>query len=121
MGSGGTIFPGPRYLSHGMMDGELAYLLGGFSKKTLFQGGAAFTSSDTPPESEEFAVVIDGRYSLGWSEFMECVLKAVAALQAVMGAKPYEVILTGRLSRIPGLFSDVSLLRGGWGSGAEGL
>jgi len=35
-GVGGTIFPGPGYLSPGQMDGELAYILGKISKLDLF-------------------------------------------------------------------------------------
>ncbi|GBC69657.1 hypothetical protein HRbin01_01359 [archaeon HR01] len=106
-GVGGTVFPGPGYLAPGLMDGELAYLLGDFSKKLLFQGGAAFIDTGSEPSLEEFTRGRWGRYSVGWRCFLEGVVKAVAMLLAVMDERPREIILTGRLSRIPELRADV--------------
>jgi predicted butyrate kinase (DUF1464 family) len=106
-GVGGTVFPGPGYLAPGLMDGELAYLLGDFSKKLLFQGGAAFIGTNSEPTLEEFTRDRWGRYSVGWKCFLEGVVKAVAMLLAVMDGRPREIILTGRLSRITELRSDV--------------
>jgi len=49
-GIGGTC-GGPGYTSLGSMDGELAYLLGGFKKTLLFSGGAcALTKDNADPE-----------------------------------------------------------------------
>ncbi|MDW8359828.1 MAG: DUF1464 family protein [Candidatus Caldarchaeum sp.] len=107
-GLGGTNFPGPGFLSHGSMDGELAYLLGGFSKRKLFEGGASFTPTGSEVQLDYF---VQNRYTTfgeGWRCFVEGVVKAVAALTASMDSKPLEVILTGRLSRIPELRQDMT-------------
>ncbi|MEM1942771.1 MAG: DUF1464 family protein [Candidatus Caldarchaeum sp.] len=106
-GFGGTCFPGPGYLSHGGMDGELAYLLGEVSKKILFTGGASYTAYGSSVSIEDF---VQGRGSVfrdGWRSFVEGVVKAVAGLSSVMDSKPYEVVLTGRLSRVPELREDI--------------
>jgi predicted butyrate kinase (DUF1464 family) len=106
-GIGGTIFPGPGYLSMGLMDGELAYLLGEFTKLRLFQGGATFIASHSEMQLDQFVKERWGRYDVGWKSFLEGVLKAVSQLLAVMDKKPYEIILTGRLSRIDELRGDI--------------
>jgi predicted butyrate kinase (DUF1464 family) len=114
-GIGGTIFPGPGYLTHSLMDGELAYLLGGFSKLRLFEGGASqvATQGDTKPlQPDDFAKGIEsGReaYSEAWSAMLEGVVKAVAMGLTVLKKKPKEVILTGRLSRIKTIFDRLRL------------
>ncbi|MCS6784942.1 MAG: DUF1464 family protein, partial [Candidatus Caldarchaeum sp.] len=62
-GFGGTIFPGPGFLSLGCMDGELAYLLGDFGKKKLFEGGVAWMFSGSELSLEEFVEGMRDRYS----------------------------------------------------------
>ncbi|MDW8084028.1 MAG: DUF1464 family protein [Candidatus Caldarchaeum sp.] len=106
-GIGGTIFPGPGFLSLGLMDGELAYLLGEFSKKRLFEGGVAWTASGAPLSLDEFVDGMWTRYRDGLRCFVEGVIKAVAGLVAVMDTRPYEVILTGRLSRVDALRTEM--------------
>jgi len=106
-GIGGTIFPGPGFLALGMMDGELAYLLGDFSKKRLFEGGVAYLSNGFQESLEEFTLRRHGVYKDGWTLFLEGVVKAVAALTAVMDVKPYEVIITGRISRVAELREEI--------------
>ena len=109
-GIGGTIFPGPGYLTHSLMDGELAYLLGGFTKLRLFEGGASQVASqnDTKPlQPDDFAKGIESgkeRYITAWSAMLEGIVKAVAMGLTVLRDKPREVILTGRLSRIKTIF-----------------
>ncbi|MEM4291068.1 MAG: DUF1464 family protein [Candidatus Caldarchaeum sp.] len=106
-GFGGTCFPGPGYLSHGGMDGELAYLLGEFSKKRLFEGGASYTEAGSSAPLEDFVQKRCSVFIDGWSSLVEGVVKAVAGLSSVMDSKPYEVVLTGRLSRVPELREDI--------------
>jgi predicted butyrate kinase (DUF1464 family) len=112
-GIGGTIFPGPGYLTHSLMDGELAYLLGGFTKLRLFEGGAsqiAAPGSTKPLEPDDFAKGIESgkeRFVTAWSAMLEGIVKAVAMGLAVLKRKPTEVILTGRLSRIKTIFDRV--------------
>ncbi|MEM1945156.1 MAG: DUF1464 family protein [Nitrososphaerota archaeon] len=111
-GVGGTIFPGPGYLSIGLMDGELSYLLGDFTKLRLFQGGATFIAAGSELSLDEFVMGRWGRYSVGWMSFLEGVVKAVSGLMAVMERRPEEVILTGRLSRVDALRIDVQEILG---------
>ncbi|MEM4573951.1 MAG: DUF1464 family protein [Candidatus Caldarchaeum sp.] len=106
-GIGGTIFPGPGYLSLGMMDGELAYLLGEFSKKRLFEGGIAWMPTGKETPLDEFVSGWHNKYSEYAKSFVEGVLKAVAALTSVMDRKPMEVVLTGRLSRVETIRREV--------------
>ncbi|MEM2096478.1 MAG: DUF1464 family protein, partial [Candidatus Caldarchaeum sp.] len=85
----------------------LAYLLGEVSKKILFTGGASYTALGSSVPIEDF---VQGRSSVfrdGWSSFVEGVVKAVAGLSSVMDSKPYEVVLTGRLSRVPELREEI--------------
>lgn len=106
-GFGGTIFPGPGFLSFGMMDGELAYLLGEFSKKRLFEGGVAWMMSGSRIDLDELVAGMRAKYREPVNCFVEGVVKAVAALAAVMERKPFEIVLTGRLSRIDALRSEI--------------
>lgn len=108
-GIGGTIFPGPGYLTLSLMDGELAYLLGSFSKLKLFQGGATWIASRDIVEPIDFSmrIDIDERFKLAWNAMLEGILKAVSMELAVLEEKPREVIVTGRLSRIDRVFEDI--------------
>ncbi|MEM3678096.1 MAG: DUF1464 family protein [Candidatus Bathyarchaeia archaeon] len=99
-GVGGTIFPGPSYLALGQMDGELAYILGGFSKLKLFEGGTTFIAAQRILELEDFISNLDkDNYRLAWRSFTEGVVKAVAMLWQSFNEEPMEIMLTGRLSR----------------------
>lgn len=113
-GIGGTIFPGPGYLTLSLMDGELAYLLGGFTKLKLFEGGvshvATFESGAKIIEPEDFAKGFDAKersYLTAWSSMLEGVVKAVSMGLSVLSKEPKEVLLTGRLSRIKPIFDGL--------------
>jgi len=113
-GIGGTIFPGPGYLTLSQLDGELAYLLGAFTKLKLFEGGgshiASYKQGPRVMELDEFAKGIEsGRegYVIAWSSMLEGLIKAVAMGIAILNEKPTEVVLTGRLSRVKTIFDGV--------------
>jgi predicted butyrate kinase (DUF1464 family) len=113
-GIGGTIFPGPGYLTLSLMDGELAYLLGGFTKLKLFEGGvshiATFGSGARIIEPEDFARGLESQeksYLMAWSSMLEGIVKAVSMGVSVLSKEPKEVILTGRLSRIKPIFDGL--------------
>jgi predicted butyrate kinase (DUF1464 family) len=113
-GTGGTIFPGPGYLTLSQLDGELAYLLGSFTKMKLFEGGASniasFKKGARIVELDEFAKGIESKkegYTIAWSSMLEGIVKAVAMGLAVLDEKPMEVVLTGRLSRVKTIFDGV--------------
>jgi predicted butyrate kinase (DUF1464 family) len=100
-GVGGTIFPGPGYLSPGQMDGELAYILGKISKLDLFQSGVTFIAADKVVEVDDFfANVGEERHQVALASMVEGIVKAVAMLLTVFNKQPREIILTGRLSRV---------------------
>lgn len=108
-GIGGTIFPGPGYLTLSLMDGELAYLLGSFSKLKLFQGGAVWFASGNIIDPIDFSMRIDldERFRLAWNAMLEGILKAISMELTVLSRRPREIIITGRLSRVNRLFEDI--------------
>jgi predicted butyrate kinase (DUF1464 family) len=107
-GVGGTIFPGPGYLTLSQMDGELAYLLGEFSKLRLFEAGATFIATRKILELEDFCANLGkGEYQLAWQSMMEGIVKAVAMLRTSFNKEPREIILTGRLSRVERLRKEL--------------
>ncbi len=107
-GLGGTT-GGPGFYSLGMMDGELAYLLGDFDKEVLFSGGAAYIAGRPELSPEEAACLpnTDERLKQGWEAIIEGVVKSVAAeMTAVPAAK--EILLSGRLCRIPAIRDELT-------------
>jgi len=113
-GIGGTIFPGPGYLTLSLMDGELAYLLGGFTKLKLFEGGvshiATFKGGAKIIEPEDFAKGLEAKedsYLMAWSSMLEGIVKAVSMGMSILSKEPKEVVLTGRLSRIKPIFDGL--------------
>jgi predicted butyrate kinase (DUF1464 family) len=91
----------------GALDGELAYLLGpALGKNTLYSGGALdpagaleIADLDTLWSSPELAE--------GWTALLEAAVKAVRALM-VSVPQPHEIIVSGRLARLPGLISTLA-------------
>jgi len=107
-GVGGTI-GGPGFLTLGGMDGELAYLLRGFSKGTLFQGGVLSLLEDPTLSPEDFAKRLDQgdkKAIEAWNAVAEGLVKAVANL-TVSVKSPKEILLSGRLTRVPTLVKDL--------------
>jgi predicted butyrate kinase (DUF1464 family) len=105
---GGTIFPGPGYLTLSQMDGELAYLLGKFSKLKLFEAGASFIAAHKILEVEDFAANLGKHeYKLAWQSMTEGIVKAIAILCTSLKKQPREIIVTGRLSRVETLRKDL--------------
>ena len=92
------------FQSLGSMDGELAYLLNGFSKETLFTGGAAYIAGDPDMPPEQLVALASENDRCRWAleALMEGVEKAVAALHVSAG-KVKEILLSGRLTRIPAM------------------
>lgn len=91
------------YLSPGALDGELAYLLRGFSKACLASGGVAAVAKDRGESAVgdgRAAAPGDGRAAVAWEALFEGVVKQVAAEMTVLEA-PREILLSGRLSRQP--------------------
>jgi predicted butyrate kinase (DUF1464 family) len=107
-GSGGTS-GAMGYQALGAMDGELAYLLGGFSKGNLATGGMAWIAGSPDRSPEEMASILgsDRRAALAWEAFSEDVVKRVAGQMTVL-AEPKEILLSGRLSRVPEFVREIT-------------
>ncbi len=91
-GSSGNI----GFLSLGGMDAELAYLLGGFNKELIFRGGVE-TLAKTPDKLMESEDALNA--------YLEGAIKDILALTA--SVKPWEIIVSGRISRVKGLFDEL--------------
>lgn len=96
------------YLASGAMDGEVAYLLGDFPKGTLASGGVAYVAGE--PEASPKRLIArantDLRCRLAWDAFAESLVKGVASLMTVLPS-PTEILLSGRLCRIPSILQRV--------------
>ena len=108
-GLGGTV-GSLGFLSPGGLDGEVAYLLGKVSKKTLTGGGAFHASGLPKPEPEKLASEAlkgEPQCRAAWEAYMEGLTGNVAYLAATTG-KPREILVSGRLSRIEPFFAEAS-------------
>ncbi len=106
-GIGGTSGP-PGFLAMGGMDGELAYLLGGFGKDLLFEGGIRGIAGTDNLTAES---LVDGsagnqRFRMALDCYLEGLRKAVLALRASV-SDPREVLLSGRMSHVEGMVERV--------------
>ena len=93
---------GLGYRALGTLDGEVAYALGRVRKSALFTGGAAFVAGapDLPPEELAARAAHDPRARVAWDGLIEAAAKLAAALRVVApGAR--EVLLSGRVGRVP--------------------
>jgi predicted butyrate kinase (DUF1464 family) len=100
-GLGGTA-GGPGFITVGNMDSELAVRLGEFPGVVLYSGGARDMSGRDDLTPEELAHDPE-RYASAWNMLLESVAKGVAAMK-VSVPQPREILLSGRLSRIPEIY-----------------
>jgi predicted butyrate kinase (DUF1464 family) len=105
-GIGGTS-GGPGFLTLGNMDSELAVRLGDFPGALLFGGGARDMSGKDDLTPEELAGQKD-RYSAAWNMLLEGVVKNVAQLTVAL-PQPREILLSGRLTRVPAISAELKL------------
>ncbi|MFZ3059820.1 MAG: DUF1464 family protein [Candidatus Methanoperedens sp.] len=84
------------FLSLGCMDAELAYLLGGFNKELIFRGGVE-TLAKTPEKLMEHEDALNA--------YLEGATRNVLALTA--SVKPDEILVSGRISRVKGVFDEL--------------
>jgi len=97
-GIGGTS-GGPGFISMGNLDAELAMRLGNFPGATIFSGGCKEIANDENLTPEEMARKPE-KYSASLNMFIESILKGVSSIM-VSVPQPREIMLSGRLSRIP--------------------
>ncbi len=103
-GIGGTLFPGPGFINAGAMDGEIAYLLGGFEKTLLFKGGASYLANKHGLSIEGFT---QESYPEAFNAFVEGVIFAVCSQQALLDSR--EVYLSGRLTKYESIYNPLKL------------
>jgi predicted butyrate kinase (DUF1464 family) len=105
-GMGGSSGPlGVR--AAGALDGEVAYLLGpALSKDTLYTGGA-LDPAGTLAGCELAALWSLPAHAEGWAALLEAAAKAVHSL-TVSVADPLEIVVSGRLARLPGVVSTLA-------------
>ncbi len=90
---------GPGFITLGSMDSELAVRLGRFPGIVLFSGGAKDVSGKDDLTPEELARE-HYKYPSAWNMLLESIAKGVSAMTVAV-EKPREILLSGRLSRIP--------------------
>jgi len=114
-GIGGTTAPA-GFLSSGSVDAEAAYLLKGFTRNMLLQGGVAYVAGMKTPSPEEFAAKVEenAQYRVAWEMLVEGIVKAVVSLK-VSVEKPREILMAGRLSRIDRVYTEVTRRLSGFG------
>jgi len=105
-GQGGSSGPA-GYLGCGALDGEVAFLLGRVRKETPFSGGVAFVAGDPDATPEALALRQDEAARSAREAFVEGVVKAVAGELALV-PRVREILLSGRLSRVPGFRDPVA-------------
>jgi len=103
-GIGGTLFPGPGFINAGAMDGEIAYLLGGFEKTLLFQGGASYLADKRGLSINDFT---QESHPEAFNAFVEGIIFAVCSQQALVGS--HEVYLSGRLTKYENIYLPLKL------------
>jgi len=103
-GIGGTFFPGPSFMNAGAMDGEVAYLLRGFEKNLLFQGGASYLTGLESLPIEDFTREL---HPEAFNAFVEGILFAVCSQRALLGSR--EIYLSGRLTKYENIYNPVKV------------
>ena len=102
-GIGGTLFPGPGFINAGAMDSELAYLLGGFGKTLLFQGGASYLANRNGLPINDFKLK---SFPDAFNAFLEGVAAAVCSQHSVL--ENNDVYLSGRLTGYDNIFGRLN-------------
>jgi predicted butyrate kinase (DUF1464 family) len=91
----------------GALDGEVAYLLGpALGKRTLFSGGA-LDPTGAGQLAEIGALWRSPAHAEGWAALLEAAAKAVHGLLVSVPA-PHEIVVSGRLARLPELVAAVA-------------
>ena len=105
-GVGGSAGPlGVR--AAGALDGEVAYLLGpALRKHTLYSGGA-LDPAGALGIADWKALWASPDHAEGWTALLEAAVKAVRAL-LVSVPTPQEIVVSGRLARLPELIAALS-------------
>lgn len=104
-GFGGTA-GGPGFITMGNLDAELAIRLGKFPGAAIFSGGAKDASDKADLTPEEMAKDPQ-QFAASWNMMLESILKSIMAMMVAV-KNPKEVLLSGRLSRIPEISAELT-------------
>jgi predicted butyrate kinase (DUF1464 family) len=98
-GIGGSMTPGPGFLTAGALDLEVAQAVGFFDKKDVFTTGCASIAGVMTPEEllEKSEKDLKGKLCL--EAFIEGICKAVHQMHYVV-QNPKIILLSGRISRL---------------------
>jgi predicted butyrate kinase (DUF1464 family) len=96
----------------GALDGEVAFLAGRIDKAMLFRGGVASVAESECASLECIVEEDSERASLAWRAYVESATKAMAAM-LVSVPHPYEIVLSGRGSRVPAVRAELERRLGG--------
>jgi predicted butyrate kinase (DUF1464 family) len=100
-GIGGTLAQ-LGFSAAGRMDGELAYLLGGFDKEHLYRGGVKdILAKDITPEE-----LLKEEDTLAFNAYIEGILKDVAEMRVSLGHEPREILISGKLAYLKQVLGD---------------
>lgn len=97
-GFGGTA-GGPGFLTAGNIDAELVLRLKSFPGTAIFSGGARDASGKGDLMPEEMAREPE-KYSASWNMMLESIARGIAAMTVAV-PRPREILLSGRLTRVP--------------------
>ena len=96
-GTGGA----PGFVSLGSMDSELAYLLEKFKKSSIFTGGSYSAESEKPN------LALLEKDGAARKCLIESAMKNLLAISASVPSQNKKVLISGRLTRIPGIAEEL--------------
>ncbi|RZN33532.1 MAG: DUF1464 domain-containing protein [Methanophagales archaeon ANME-1-THS] len=100
-GIGGTLAQ-LGFSAAGRMDGELAYLLGGFDKEHLYRGGVKdMLGKNIQPEE-----LLQEEDTPAFKAYIEGIAKDVAEMRISLGHEPLELLISGKLAYLKQVLSD---------------
>jgi predicted butyrate kinase (DUF1464 family) len=111
-GVGGSFTPGPGFLTAGALDLEVAQSIGKLDKKDVFTTGCGPLTGVPTPEDMVGKSGSDWRSKICLEAFIEGVVKSVHQIMHSV-KNPDLILLSGRVSRIPGIRLELEKRLGG--------
>lgn len=106
-GVGGTLMPGPAYLTAGSLDLEVAQAIGSFGKHHVFTTGCASITGSSSIEEWVSSANTSELHEICLKAMLESVIKAVYQLLYAVRS-PSRIILSGRVAKIPDIYAYLS-------------
>ncbi|ACL10527.1 DUF1464 family protein [Desulfurococcus amylolyticus] len=99
-GVGGTLMPGPAFLTSGALDLEVVQAVGLFSKTDVFSTGCNVLTNTMSPEEFISRISEDPLAEICFDAMIESIVKTVYSMIPLVG-EVREILLSGRVSRNP--------------------